>query len=117
MIEICHDCGVKEGQIHKRGCDMERCPKCGGQRIICNCNARGLKPIPYIVWPNICSRCGKLWPDILEAMLLDKEWLGLVGPAERHAILCKPCLNVIRRLMGKTRFYAGVAQSGRAPSS
>ena len=35
--KICHDCGVKEGQLHVLGCDMERCPFCGGQLIGCNC--------------------------------------------------------------------------------
>ncbi len=34
---VCHDCGVKEGQIHQRGCDMERCGFCGGQLITCSC--------------------------------------------------------------------------------
>jgi len=37
--ERCHDCGIlnKPGNVHHRGCDMERCPKCGGQLISCNC--------------------------------------------------------------------------------
>jgi rRNA maturation endonuclease Nob1 len=34
----CHDCGVKFYQIHHNGCDMERCPKCGGQFIWCGCD-------------------------------------------------------------------------------
>jgi len=35
--EVCDDCGVKEGQLHIPGCDMEPCPSCGGQLISCDC--------------------------------------------------------------------------------
>ena len=31
----CHDCGIVNGQTHHYGCDMERCPVCGGQLISC----------------------------------------------------------------------------------
>jgi len=33
----CHDCGIinKKGHLHKLGCDVERCPKCGRQLISC----------------------------------------------------------------------------------
>ena len=34
----CHDCAVVKGQIHVLGCDVERCPKCGGQLISCECD-------------------------------------------------------------------------------
>ena len=85
----CHDCGVKEGQIHECGCDMEDCPFCGRQLIGCCCcyhklginisegswaYNHGLTKlqqekwleiltkkgrIPYVIIPVICKLCGK----------------------------------------------------------
>jgi hypothetical protein len=33
----CRDCGAVKGQFHVPNCDVERCPKCGGQIISCDC--------------------------------------------------------------------------------
>jgi len=38
----CPDCGVQRGGLHKSGCDQERCPKCKGQLISCECMSRFL---------------------------------------------------------------------------
>ena len=35
----CHDCNVAVGGNHHPGCDVEKCPKCGGQLISCGCRA------------------------------------------------------------------------------
>ena len=33
----CHDCGAFPGQYHHPSCDIEQCPRCGGQYALCEC--------------------------------------------------------------------------------
>src|SRR5882672_862419 len=32
----CHDCGVRIGGYHHPGCDLDHCPVCGGQSMLCD---------------------------------------------------------------------------------
>lgn len=105
MSQQCHDCGVKEGQIHKFGCDMERCPCCGKQLISCDCfEDITLIPlsgrVPYIAYPDMCGRCGELWPDMF--MVPDEEWEKYIQINQRGKVLCKPCYNTIKKLIDVT---------------
>lgn len=35
--EGCHDCACLPANFHHPGCDMEECPRCGRQALICDC--------------------------------------------------------------------------------
>ena len=51
----CGDCGCHVGEQHLDGCDIERCPRCGGQMLSCNCGTKYLiseedmKDLPQII--------------------------------------------------------------------
>jgi len=32
---VCGDCNAGPGKPHHAGCDIERCPNCGGQMLMC----------------------------------------------------------------------------------
>ncbi len=91
----CHDCGVKQGELHDLGCDMERCAHCGRQWISCGCKNKVEKPrVPYILYPNLCARCGILWPEMFHVSTT--EWNKYVMICERDKMLCRVCYDWIK---------------------
>lgn len=64
-LKDCPDCGVKPGQPHEDGCDVERCSICGGQSLSCCCEDTSEHDPLFARWTGI-------WPGKLEA-----EYLGL----------------------------------------
>jgi hypothetical protein len=90
---VCHDCGVPEGDIHQQGRDMESCPTCGGQLISCDCPDPDHR-IPFILYPNMCCKCGALWPEMFSVP--DEKWEYYVEPSMRRKMLCEGCYNQIK---------------------
>lgn len=94
----CPDCGVKPGQWHRRGCDIEQCPYCGGQAG--HCDAEG--PIPL----DDRLRWRGLWPGEAEAIkyrwyckLTRRGWRS----CRPDALGAVPDLNRVRREMSWDR--------------
>jgi hypothetical protein len=57
----CPDCGVEPGAIHNKGCDVEQCARCGGQRLGCGCRKlRSTKSRWTGIWPGVeeCHQYG-----------------------------------------------------------
>ncbi len=53
--------------------------------------------IPYIIYPVICAKCGKLWPDLFHVP--DKEWERYISPNMRKTVICKECYNFIKEVI------------------
>ena len=128
---VCHECGVQEGEMHKYSCDMERCPFCGRQLISCGCCYRELDidvspgtsaykygltqsqsvlwqqrlaqkgRVPWIEYPDLCVRCGSLWPESFSVS--DEDWVKYVEPAQRGKMLCFSCYAAIKHLILERR--------------
>ena len=43
----CHDCNIKLGGIHHANCDVEICPVCDDQFIVCDCKDKGYMILEY----------------------------------------------------------------------
>lgn len=115
----CGDCGVFEGEIHEYGCDMEVCPFCGGQLLMCATKRECSKPlvwrsrvpvlypkagktsvsrVPFILYPVMCAKCGQLWPEFFNVP--DDEWKHYIQPDKRHEVLCHKCYAQIKAMIG-----------------
>jgi hypothetical protein len=115
----CDICGCAEGDLHQLGCLREWCPFCGGQLASCQCydelfpatpedafeftedDERWVQALedkgrrPNIWWPNICIKCGKLWPEMFHVS--QEDWEKYVDPRQRNEILCRDCFLEIKR--------------------
>lgn len=106
----CGTCGVAEGELHEPGCDLERCPKCGGQLLSCGCTLVDHKRVPW-VWYDLgaCSRCGRqrtghLYTDPAEADQVRADWERIRPTMFGHDLtLCRPCFDEVVALVTSER--------------
>lgn len=78
ITKECPDCGVNIGDYHKKGCDVARCPECGGQEIACNCvDILAITGMKYRK-----TRWMGIWPGILDCIAMGKYTLQ--PPATRN---------------------------------
>ena len=107
----CNECGVKEGEIHQEGCDVEVCPRCGGQMISCGCDEIYDElpyRIPYILIPVKCGLCGEQWPE--DFVVSDEEWKKYVIPPLQKQVLCRECYEELKKIVPKG--WKGVSEVG-----
>lgn len=76
----CHDCGAMPGEVHKDGCDVERCSVCGGQRLVCDC--KGHDP-QFARWTGV-------WPGKAEAEHLGIDLNEFYAKGFSKTFLIKP---------------------------
>lgn len=74
----CQGCGCRAGELHEDGCDVERCPDCGGQMISCDCDRH--RTYPRLPWTGT-------WPG--EAECREFGWWSRFVPGEGW-VRCAP---------------------------
>jgi hypothetical protein len=75
-------------EVYKKGLSGEQAAR--WEAIL---TARGR--IPYVYAPQMCGRCGELWPALF--VVQDAVWDYYAGPDLRDAMLCEACFREIRR--------------------
>ena len=57
--------------------------------------------LPFVDAPQMCGRCGRLWPDLF--VVQDVAWEYYAGRRLRDAIVCEPCFHELRQAVDRHR--------------
>lgn len=57
--------------------------------------------IPWIQYPNVCAKCGKLWPKMFSVS--DEEWKHYIEKGERGQIICLDCYSYIKECIDSNK--------------
>jgi len=109
-LRNCPGCAVAPGEFHEPGCDVERCPRCKGQMISCDCvyeindmavdTMEELHPDIYNDGPTVemwakwskewghkLERWTGIWPGVLESR--KRGWYSRMIPGKKGWHQCE----------------------------
>lgn len=72
------------------------------------CDAQGR--IPWILYPILCAKCGKLWPEMF--MVHRPEWEHYVQAEMQNKVLCVECYEFIRTATDEAAVSRGAQPFG-----
>ena len=84
-------CGLPE-KIYNEGLSDEEQSKWDAVLI-----EKGL--IPNIVYPNICAKCGELWPELF----MDNDWKKYIELNMQDKVICRECYDFIKNAIDEGR--------------
>lgn len=87
VMDSCPDCGTEVDEVHRDGCDVERCSSCKAQRLGCDCSDHDPAASAWSgEWPGVIECQARGW---FARLVPGRGWVPC-GPAEPGAM---PDLN------------------------
>jgi hypothetical protein len=57
--------------------------------------------IPFILYPLLCAKCGKLWPEFFRVP--DEEWNRYIQPDKQRQVICRDCYEYVKDVITKAK--------------
>jgi hypothetical protein len=84
----------KPGRQSKTGPNPNLCPIRRQNRTLFEVPLSDKGRIPFILYPNLCAKCGTLWPEMF--LVPDAEWKHYIEPRMQREMLCQACYKQIK---------------------